>query len=96
MSLPGTATPVVASDSGVVYQTGWSYQGYGKYVIIDHGNGYMTLYGHNSALYVQEGEQVSKGQTIAAMGSTGNSSGNHCHFEVIVNGVKKNPALFLG
>ena len=89
-------TPVVASDAGVVYKTGWSYEGYGRYVIVDHGNGYKTLYGHNSAIYVKEGETVSKGQTIAAIGSTGNSSGNHCHFEVIVNGVKKNPALYLG
>ena len=69
---------------------------YGRYVVIDHGGGVQTLYAHNSQVYVQAGQWVEQGELIAAMGSTGNSSGNHCHFEIRINGVKKDPAGYIG
>ena len=62
---------------------------------IDHGNGYVTRYGHNSSLTVSVGDHVYKGQQIARVGSTGNSTGNHCHFEVRYNGVARNPLNYL-
>ena len=87
-------TPIYASDGGTVIYAGWM-GGYGYLVKIDHGNGYVTYYGHNSSLLVSVGEHVHKGQQIARMGSTGNSTGNHCHFEVRYNGVAKNPLNYL-
>ena len=69
--------------------------GYGYLVRISHGNGYETYYGHNSRLLVSVGQKVYKGQQIAKVGSTGNSTGNHCHFEVRYNGVAKNPLNYL-
>ncbi len=73
---------IVASDGGTVEWAGYDSSGYGNYVIIDHNNGYKTLYGHCSALYVSAGQSVSQGQAIAAVGSTGDSTGPHLHFEV--------------
>ena len=87
-------TPIYASMSGTVVVSGWYYN-YGKCIVIDHGNGVRTLYGHCSSLYVSVGEYVSQGQNIAAMGSTGYSTGNHLHFEVIVNGGRRNPLNYL-
>ena len=87
-------TPIYAADGGVVTYAGWM-SGYGYLVRIDHLNGYVTYYGHNSSLLVSSGQHVYKGQQIAKMGSTGNSTGNHCHFEVRVNGVAKNPLNYL-
>lgn len=78
-------TPVHAADGGVVVEAGWI-SGYGYAVIIDHGNGLSTLYGHNQELAVSEGQSVSQGQVIAYAGSTGNSTGPHVHFEVRANG----------
>lgn len=79
----GGSTPnVYAADGGIVVTAGWSSTGYGNYIMIYHGPGLFTLYGHCSALYVVEGQTVSQGQVIASVGSTGNSSGNHLHFEV--------------
>ena len=69
--------------------------GYGYLVIIDHNNGYQTYYGHNSKLSVTPGTKVYKGQKIAEMGSTGNSTGNHCHFEIRFNGTPTNPLKYL-
>ena len=69
--------------------------GYGYLVQIDHGNGYVTYYGHNSSLLASVGQKVHKGQQIARVGSTGNSTGNHCHFEVRYKGVSKNPLNYL-
>ena len=86
--------PVYASDGGTVSYAGWM-GGYGYLVEIDHGNGYVTRYGHNSSLTVSVGEHVYKGQQIARVGSTGNSTGNHCHFEIRYNGVAKNPLNYL-
>lgn len=80
-------TPIVAAESGVVLVAGWS-GGYGNTVIIDHGGGVWTLYGHirHGGIMVRVGEEVSRGQKIAEVGSTGNSTGPHLHFEVLVNG----------
>ena len=87
-------TPVYAADGGTVTYSGWM-GGYGYLVEIDHGNGYKTRYGHNSSLTVSVGQHVYKGQQIARVGSTGNSTGNHCHFEVRYNGVARNPLNYL-
>lgn len=87
-------TPIRASASGRVVVSGWYYS-YGKCVVIDHGNGVRTLYGHNSSLNVSVGDYVSQGQKIAGCGSTGYSTGNHLHFEVIVNGANRNPSKYL-
>lgn len=87
-------TPIHAADSGVVVYAGWI-SGYGNAVIIDHGGGISTLYGHNQSLAVSEGQSVSKGAVVAYAGSTGNSTGPHCHFEVDVNGSPVNPLGYL-
>ena len=78
-------TTIIASDSGTVIAAGWHYS-YGNYVEIDHGNGYKTLYAHMSAISVTQGQAVSQGDKIGEVGSTGNSTGNHCHFEMFYNG----------
>jgi len=82
--------PIYAAENGKVERAGWT-SGYGYNVVINHGNGMKTLYGHASRLYVKAGDSVSRGQVIAAIGSTGWSTGPHLHFEVIVNGIKVNP-----
>ena len=87
-------TPVHAADGGVVVEAGWI-SGYGYAVIIDHGNGLSTLYGHNQELAVSEGQAVSQGQVIAYAGSTGNSTGPHVHFEVRANGDPVDPSAYL-
>ncbi len=86
--------PIVAAASGTVIHSGWI-SGYGYTVIIDHGGGITTLYGHNSSLSVDVGDVVSQGQTIALCGSTGNSTGPHCHFEVRENGEPVSPYGYL-
>ena len=87
-------TPIHAADSGTVVYSGWI-SGYGNAVIIDHGGGLSTLYGHNQSLAVSEGQSVSKGEVIAYAGSTGNSTGPHCHFEVDINGSPVDPMGYL-
>lgn len=87
-------TPIHAADSGAVIYSGWI-SGYGNAVIIDHGGGMQTLYGHNQSLNVSEGQSVSKGDVIAFAGSTGNSTGPHCHFEVEINGQAVDPMGYL-
>ncbi len=89
-SLPG----VMAADNGVVIYTGWDRYGYGNHIIIDHGGGLSTLYGHLTEYYVNVGDRVSRGQVIAKMGSTGRSTGPHLHFETRINGVPVNPAQY--
>ncbi len=86
--------PVRAAAKGTVIFSGRK-NGYGKIVIIDHGFGYMTKYAHNSNMYVQAGQQVQKGERIAAVGSSGRSTGPHVHYEVLVNGVPVNPTRFI-
>ena len=85
---------VVSANGGVVIFAGWHYS-YGNYVIVDHGGGISTLYGHNSKLVVSAGQTVSRGQKIAQCGSTGYSTGNHVHFEVRINGVRTDPMKYL-
>jgi murein DD-endopeptidase MepM/ murein hydrolase activator NlpD len=87
-------TDVRAANSGTVIKAGWN-NSYGNVVMIDHGGGIVTLYAHNSKLLVKTGDVVAKGQTIALVGSTGNSTGPHIHFEVRVNGEYKNPRDWL-
>lgn len=89
-----TGDRIVASKSGKVIASEWG-GGYGRMVIIDHGNGVSTLYAHNSALYVSEGRTVSRGQRIAACGETGHAYGDHLHFEVRINGNHTDPKDFL-
>lgn len=86
--------PVHATANGRITQAGWV-NGYGYLVEIDHGNGIKTRYGHNSAILVSVGDQAVEGQTISLIGSTGNSTGPHCHYEVRVNGEAVDPTLFL-
>lgn len=88
-----SGTDVVAADAGTVIVAG-SNRSYGNYVVIDHGNGYTTLYAHNSRLCVSVNQSVSRGQVIAKVGSTGNSTGPHVHFEVSKNGSVVNPMNF--
>lgn len=85
---------ISAAESGKVITASYHWS-YGNYVVIDHGNGLSTLYAHCSSLAVSSGQSVSKGQTIAYVGSTGNSSGPHLHFEVRVNGSRVNPAGYI-
>ena len=87
-------TPIYAADGGTVIYSGWN-GGLGYCVKIDHGNGFITWYGHNSDLYVSVGDHVYKGQTIAAMGSTGISSGSHCDFRIQRNGTMVDPLNYL-
>lgn len=86
---------VVASAAGTVIQAGDKGNGYGKCVIIDHGNGIATLYAHNSSLAVSVGDTVVQGQTISYIGHTGYAYGDHCHFEVRVNGQHTNPLNYV-
>ena len=87
-------TPIVAADNGIVTVANgvdsWG-GGYGFYVMIDHENGYETLYGHCSSICASYGQAVQKGEVIAYVGSTGNSTGNHLHFEIRVNKERVDP-----
>lgn len=91
-------TPVRASKSGTVIKRRELTTSYGKYLFIDHGDGLVTIYAHNSQLLVSEGQHVTAGQIIAKSGNTGNSTGPHCHWELRVNGVAQNvaPSLKIG
>jgi len=87
--------PIAAADSGYVSFAGWDGTGYGYMVMINHGNGFVTVYAHLSAYYVDPGQPVARGQIIAAMGSTGRSTGPHLHFEIRYGGVLQNPLYYL-
>jgi murein DD-endopeptidase MepM/ murein hydrolase activator NlpD len=90
---PGVA--VWSVDNGVVVYSGWSYNGYGNLVVIDHGNGWQSLYAHLSDIYVSCGESVFQATNLGAIGNTGNSGGPHLHFELIYGSAKVNPWDFL-
>ena len=91
----GTAVRAAASGT-VVAAFNYTNGAYGRYVLIDHGGGTQTLYAHNSQVYVSVGQWVEQGQLIAAVGATGNAYGNHCHFEIRVNGVRRDPSGYIG
>ena len=88
-------TPILAAADGTVTYAGWNSGGYGNLVIIDHGNGVETYYGHCSKIYISKGTTVKAGDKIAAVGSTGNSTGNHLHFEIRLNDKQVNPQKYL-
>jgi len=89
-----SGTAIYSTGSGVVTKSGWG-SGYGQYVEIDHGNGYITRYAHASRLMVNTGDRVSAGEHIANVGCTGRCTGPHLHFEVVKNGQRKNPTTYL-
>ena len=90
-----TGTPVTAADRGVVVRAGWNDQGYGNFVIVDHNIDYLTLYAHLDTIFVQAGEVVGQGQVLGTVGSTGNSTGPHLHFEIRDFGRLINPLELL-
>ncbi|MGL4736348.1 MAG: murein hydrolase activator EnvC family protein [Cellulosilyticaceae bacterium] len=90
----GYGKSVVAAANGRVITSGWV-RGFGNTIMIDHGGGLVTIYGHNSSLTVSNGDTVKKGQQVARIGSTGYSTGNHCHFEVRINGRHTNPWKYI-
>ncbi len=97
MDITGSVgTPIYAAQTGVVTRAVYGNRGYGIYVVVDHGGGYSTLYGHCSGLAVGVGDIVNQGDLIAYLGNTGNSTGPHCHFEVRINGTRVDPAGFVG
>ncbi|MBV9528210.1 M23 family metallopeptidase [Sphingomonas sp.] len=88
-------TPIYATADGTVLRSGWNNGGYGNMVEIDHGRGIVTRYGHMSAVLVQAGDHITRGQQIGRMGSTGRSTGNHLHYEVRIDGRPVNPIPFM-
>ncbi len=89
-----TGTPVLAAADGIVSQSE-TVEGYGKLIVIDHGYGFKSYYGHNSKLFVKVGQRVKRGDRISAVGNTGSSTGSHLHYEVRRNGIPVNPRKFL-
>lgn len=87
---------VVASDTGTVTFAGWNIYGYGNLIVVNHGNGYETLYAHLNGINVVPGQIVYQGNIIGSTGNTGNSSGPHIHFEIRTNGVQDNPCWYIG
>ncbi len=88
-------SPVTAADRGRVIRAGWSSVGYGQFVVIDHNIDYLTLYAHLGTITVQEGQIVGKGQLLGTVGSTGNSTGPHLHFEIRDFGQRVDPLTLL-
>lgn len=89
-----TGTPVKAASSGTVTFSGWK-GSYGYMIVISHGNGVQTYYGHCSKLYAKNGQKISQGDVVASVGSTGNSTGPHLHLEIRVNGTAYNPQNYI-
>ncbi len=96
VDIANSAAPAIAAaDGGIVTLVEYLRYGYGSYLTVDHGNGFVTLYGHMSEIYVKPGDRVNRGQVVGRMGSTGRSTGTHLHFEVRKGGVQLNPLPFL-
>ena len=93
LAAPGGSN-ILAADSGTVISAGWN-GGYGNCVVVDHGGGISTLYAHASKLCVSKGDSVERGEVIAKVGTTGNSTGNHLHFEVLISGKHTNPMPYI-
>ncbi|MCL4264702.1 MAG: M23 family metallopeptidase [Anaerolineae bacterium] len=87
---------VFAADTGTVTYAGWNIYGYGNLIVVNHGNGYETFYGHLNGFNVVPGQVVTKGQVIGSSGNTGNSSGPHLHFEIRINGNRDDPCWYVG
>lgn len=87
--------PILAADSGTVIVAGWTSSGYGNHIMVDHGNGYVTLYAHLSLIQVREGQRLNRGDVMGQMGSTGRSTGTHLHFEIRRGGILLDPSGFL-
>ena len=87
--------PIVAARAGTVIDAGWNSGGYGNYVMINHGDGFITIYGHMSSVASYTGQSVSAGQVIGYVGNTGRSTGPHLHFEVRLNGSVEDPLDFV-
>ena len=88
-------TPVYVTGDGVVEKTSFQFRGYGNEIVIDHGYGYKTRYAHLNTIEVTEGMKLSRGDRIGTVGSTGKSTGNHLHYEVIYMGERKNPRNYM-
>jgi murein DD-endopeptidase MepM/ murein hydrolase activator NlpD len=89
-----SGTPIIAPADGIVSFSGTK-GAFGKVLVVDHGNGYTTFYGHCKKLHKKVGEKVKRGDTIATVGNTGKSTGSHLHYEVRLNGVATNPTKFI-
>lgn len=87
--------PILAADAGVVTSAGWNSGGYGNAIVVDHGNGFQTLYAHLSTIQVQTGQRVNRGNVMGQMGTTGRSTGIHLHFEIRHGGTLVNPLSYL-
>lgn len=90
-----SGSPIYAARDGVVAYSGHKYRGYGNVVMIDHGDGFITVYAHNRANLVHEGDLVVRGQMIAHVGATGNATGAHCHFEIRNDNISADPRGYL-
>ena len=90
-----TGTPVKATADGVVHYADFERGGYGNLVTLNHGNGYMTRYGHLQRFVVSPGQHVKKNQIIAYVGSSGKSTASHLHYEVLLNGIAVNPVKYI-
>jgi len=86
---------VVAADNGVVVYAGWNNWGYGYMVVINHGNGWQTLYAHLNVIYVSCGQSIEQGTALGAIGATGNATGAHLHFEMMYQGTKVDPHNYI-
>jgi murein DD-endopeptidase MepM/ murein hydrolase activator NlpD len=89
-----SGTPIYATGDGTVEEASMSDVGYGNHVVVRHGYGYKTLYGHMLRMKVKAGQAVKRGDVLGWVGSTGKSTGPHCHYEVIKNGEKVDPVYF--
>lgn len=90
-----SSSDIRASNNGTVISAGWNSGGYGNLTLIDHGDGVVTAYAHQSSIKVRVGQSVSRGQSIGVIGTTGSSTGTHLHFETRVNGSAVNPRNLL-